>query len=64
MPREAPRWATLNEACTYTGFTKTTLKRWIKNGDITAVRFGPKRIQVDLNELDALRVPINTRAAS
>jgi excisionase family DNA binding protein len=55
-----PRWATIAEAETYTGraVSQRTLRRWIHSGRLTGHRIGPRRIQIDLNELDALRHPI------
>ena len=35
---------------------------WIPQGHIQAYRFGPRLLQVDLNELDKLRVPVDRPA--
>lgn len=53
-----PRWATIKEAAEYTGFSDRTMRRWVHDGRLGAKRMGPRRIQVDLNELDRLRKPV------
>jgi excisionase family DNA binding protein len=58
----APRWATLAEAAIYSKVPRSTLRRWIAQGLLPAKRLGPRRIQVDLNDLDAMRQPIPTAA--
>jgi excisionase family DNA binding protein len=56
----SPRWATLAEAAIYSRVPRSTLRRWIAQGLLPANRLGPRRIQVDLNDLDAMRQPIPT----
>jgi hypothetical protein len=58
MPDPAPRWAPLKQAAAENGIHYRTLLYWIKHGLIQAHRFGPKLLQVDLNDLDAMRVPV------
>jgi excisionase family DNA binding protein len=53
-----PRWAYLPEAETYSGVPRRTLRRWISEGRLPAQRVGPRRIQVDLDDVDRLRAPI------
>jgi len=55
-----PRWASVAEACAHLrgAVSERTLRRWIAQGRLTGHRLGPRRIQIDLNELDALRGPI------
>jgi excisionase family DNA binding protein len=48
----APRWASLKEAEDYSGIPAPTLRRWISDGWLPAWRLGPRRIQVDLNDID------------
>lgn len=60
----APRWATMKEAAEYSGFNEVTLRRWISAGRLPAHRLGPRRLMVDLNEIDRLRVPVPTAKAS
>jgi excisionase family DNA binding protein len=57
MPSETPRYAPVKQAAADSGISYRTLMYWIKQGRIQAYRFGPRLLQVDLNELDALRVP-------
>jgi excisionase family DNA binding protein len=54
----SPRWASLAEAAIYSRVPRSTLRRWIAQGRLPANRLGPRRIQVDLNDLDAMREPI------
>ena len=58
----ARRWATLPEAAIYSHVPRSTLRRWIAQGLLPAERVGPRRIQIDLNDLDALRQTIPTAA--
>jgi excisionase family DNA binding protein len=55
-----PRWATVAEAYAHLrgAVSERTLRRWIAQGRLTGHRLGPRKIQIDLNELDALRGPI------
>jgi excisionase family DNA binding protein len=55
-----PRWATIAEAATYSGIPESTMRRWVRKGTLPASRLGPRRIQVDLNEVDQLRRPVTT----
>jgi excisionase family DNA binding protein len=56
--RAVERWVYLSEAETYSGIPYGTLRRWISEGRLPAERVGPRRIQVNLDDLDALRAPI------
>jgi excisionase family DNA binding protein len=59
-PRE-PRWATLKAASEYAGGVPVrTLRDWIAKGLLPAYKIGPRQVQVDLNDVDALRVRIPT----
>jgi hypothetical protein len=60
QPTPDPRWATVAEAHAYTrgAVSERTLRRWASNGTLTKHRLGPRRIQIDLNELDGLRSQI------
>lgn len=53
-----PRWATIAEASAYSHVPEATLRRWISEKRLPASRLGPRKLQVDLNELDKLRTPI------
>jgi excisionase family DNA binding protein len=55
---EPPRWVSLKEAEAASGIPAPTLRRWISEGRLPAYRLGPRRIQVDLNDVDALRTRI------
>lgn len=54
------RLASLRAAAVYAGVHDDTIRRRIRDGQLTAYRFGPKMIRIDLNELDALLRPIST----
>lgn len=56
------RWATVAEAATYAKCSYGTMLRWIAQRRVPAERVGPRRIQVDLNEIDKLRRPIGQEA--
>lgn len=51
MPREVPRYATLQDAARYAAGAEVTLRRMIARRQLTAYRLG-RVIRVDLNELD------------
>ena len=55
----AARLAPLSEAARYAHCHEKTIRRRIADGSITAYRFGPRLIRIDLNEVDALlrRIP-------
>jgi excisionase family DNA binding protein len=55
---ETRRWGTLDEAADILGCSTRTVRRFIEAGELTKYRLGPRLIKVDLNELDALLVPI------
>jgi excisionase family DNA binding protein len=61
-----PRWASVREAHDYlhAQVSERTLRRWIADGRLTGHRLGPRRLQIDLNELDALRAPIQHDATT
>lgn len=58
----APRWASIPKAAAENSISYRTLLLWIQQGHIQAHRFGPRLLQVDLNELDKLRVPVDRPA--
>lgn len=47
------RLATIATAAAYVDTSPKTIRRAISEGRITAYRFGPRLIRVDLNEIDA-----------
>lgn len=55
----APRWARVTQAAEYSGIPARTLRRWIRTGVLPATRVGPRTIEVDLNEVDKLRRPVD-----
>lgn len=54
----APRWATMHEAADYAGVSYSTMRRWVRAGRPPGSRLGPRKIQVDLNDLDRMRCPV------
>ena len=62
-PAPAPRWATLTDAAGRAGVDPKTLRRWIASGLLPAYRMGPRRVRIDLNDLDAVlfqRISVGT----
>jgi excisionase family DNA binding protein len=55
-----PRWASLHEAADYAGVHYSTMRRWVAAGRPPGSRLGPRKIQVDLNDLDRMRCPVTT----
>ena len=56
------RYAPIRQAAEANGIAYRTLLLWIARGEIQAYRFGPKLLQVDLDELAALRKPVDLAA--
>lgn len=57
--RPGPRWVTgLPAVSAYCGLPVRTLRDWIAKGLLPAYRIGPRQIQIDLNDIDTLRVRI------
>ena len=50
------RWASIGEAAEYMHVGRSTIRGWVAEGLLPAYRVGPKILQVDLDDLDALRV--------
>jgi len=48
------------DAAEYVGCTDKTIRRRVSEGALTAYRFGPRMLRVDLAELDAMLRPIPT----
>lgn len=59
-PLPGARWATLFEAAEYANIPARTMRDWITKGWLPAYRMGPRQIQIDLNDVDALRRRIPT----
>jgi excisionase family DNA binding protein len=57
--RPEPRWVTgMPAAAAYAGVAIRTLRDWIAKGWLPAYRIGPRQIQIDRNDIDALRTRI------
>lgn len=63
-PSEEPRWAPIPQATEYAAeragesFSPGTMRRWAVTGRVTARRVGGRRLQVDLNSIDAMLEPL------
>ena len=58
MSSTLPRWATIEGVADHLGMSPVTVRRMIAAGDLTGYRVGKRAIRIDLNEVDALLVPI------
>lgn len=54
----------MDDAAVYARCSKYTIRRRIADGTLTGYRFGPRRILVDLDELDRKMRPIPTTGDS
>ena len=54
------RLGSINAAAQYVGVHPRTIRRRVSDGTITAWRFGPRTLRVDLNEVEAALRPIPT----
>lgn len=63
--QEPKRPATLQRAAEYAGVTVRTIQRWLAAGLITRYGYerGPRKVEVDLAEIDVLTRPSATRAS-
>ena len=57
-PRKPNRPASITIAAEYAPCGRRTIQRYIQQGKLTAYRFGPKMIRVDLDEIDKLFRPV------
>ncbi len=55
-----PEYVPLTQAADYAGVPVRTLRSWISRGELPAYRIGPRLIQIDLRDIDALRRRIPT----
>lgn len=58
MSARSRRLTSVADAAEYYGVSERTIRRYIANGTLTAYRFGPRMIRVDLDELDSTLVPM------
>lgn len=49
---------TVPDAAIYGGVSKKTIRRWIAEGRLAAIRLGPRSIRIDLAELERLAEPV------
>lgn len=54
MTATGRRWATKTQAADYIHVHPETIDAWVEQGLVTAYRFGPRLIRIDLNEIDAM----------
>ncbi|GAA3022457.1 hypothetical protein GCM10010528_00680 [Gordonia defluvii] len=58
MSARSRRLTSVADAAESYGVSERTIRRYIANGTLTAYRFGPRMIRVDLDELDSTLVPM------
>lgn len=64
MATSARKLVRLSEAAEVAGVHRLTLRRWIAEGRLTAVRVGPRLIKVDIAELESLLQPVGGARSS
>lgn len=60
--RRHPELIGLQEAADYCDVSYRTVRRWVADGRINAVRVGPRLLKVDAAELDKLLQPVGGAA--
>ena len=58
MPENVSRWGTAKEAAAILGVSHMTIRRYINAGELPARRKGIKLIEVDLDAVRRLMVPV------
>jgi len=53
-----PQWLSVAEAAARARVSERTIRRWVHEHRLPATRVGPRRIEIDIRELDKLRRPI------
>ena len=56
-----PRYVSVKQAAAYLQVNEWSIRQMIIRGDLTAFRYGPRLLRVDLTELDALLAAGTTR---
>lgn len=52
----------IQEAADYCNVSYRTIRRWIADGRLNAVRVGPRLLKVAASDVEALRQPVGGRA--
>ena len=60
--RRHPELIGLPEAADYCDVSYRTIRRWIADGRLDAVRVGPRLLKVSIADLDELRQPVGGAA--
>ena len=60
--RRHPELVGLPEAADYCDVSYRTIRRWIVDGRLKAVRVGPRLLKVSIADLDALQQPVGGAA--
>lgn len=55
-------YLTVAEAATLLRVAPSTIRRWIKQGDVPAYRMGPRRVTLKRTDLDALVTPTHSNS--
>lgn len=58
QPLLAERTMTLDDAAHLYEVKPVTVRRWISEGRVRAYRFGPRRIRVEIADLEAMFTPL------
>jgi len=64
LATQPTRWGSITDAAIEHGVHTATIRRRIADGTITAYRFGPRLIRLDLDEVSTSLRPIPTAKAS
>jgi excisionase family DNA binding protein len=62
LERRHPELIGLQEAADYCDVSYRTVRRWVADGRINAVRVGPRLLKVDAADLDKLLQPVGGAA--
>jgi len=62
MPTLNEEYLTVAEAANLVRVSPSTIRRWIREGNLPAYRLGPRRVGLKRDDLATLVTPINTRS--
>lgn len=64
MNASKPAWVNMRQAAEHLNVSEATIRRWIAEGDLPAVRIGHRNLRIRAEDLDLVVQPILPTAAA